>query len=750
MDSSLRRSLLAPILLLSCLSLGLTAVEASRQWGLIRETGALLHYSNRPTGIPHLMNWLKGDGHSSEFPLTSPRLVLAPVIREPLLRAAASRRLAGVAAGELMQTIEWTHGKAGDRNLEENLGTGVSAEALTQLVSDGGPGSYPGRSEDPSDLYAAFREATEKAREFSRRSRESEALASLETAEALFHDALAPNLARVTENSLRELRHELRTIRNRATSLLLITLTLMLTAAAGALLAPAWISHRLTRPIERMTRTLRGSRNNGALRKAVLKKVGSNLDELQALENAVRDAGTNWNSHGRAGPALPAHSSTRNLPERQHFEACLQDTLSRFRADDGDIALLSILLEPLGSLSSTEGGDWQQSVAQQTARRVSRCIRPTDVVTDALAASCDAQISNREEHGFSLLLSGLREPLDAGRVASRLARELSQPFDVAGESHLFRPSIGIAIPPLDGEDAATLLEHADESARSLHSENPSRHRFFCAAMDARYARGIQIASRLQGAIERNELSVHFQPIRDCRSSAVSAAEALLRWDDGELGPVPPSEFIPIAKEVGLMGDLGHWVLEQVCSLAVHWREAGFRPIRLSVNVSPNELRSDDWLTNLERILSESGAGADQIEIEITGGHPVRSDEEIGGILEGLGELGIGVALDDVGPEYAALNADGALPVHRIKLKHELVSSITTPDDESPVLTSILSMAKGLGHAVVAKGINSLEQAEFLSRHGCGEMQGHLISPALNTIQLERFLEREKEPDSPSR
>jgi EAL domain-containing protein (putative c-di-GMP-specific phosphodiesterase class I) len=261
-------------------------------------------------------------------------------------------------------------------------------------------------------------------------------------------------------------------------------------------------------------------------------------------------------------------------------------------------------------------------------------------------------------------------------------------------------------------------------------------------MDTTAQRRLNVERCLRRSLEQYPFSLHYQPIRDAETARVVAVEALLRWEDPELGQVGPAEFIPVAEAAGLIAPLGEWVLQTACAQVKAWQDAGYRSLRMCVNVSGIQLRHPAWVARVRRILEDTGLTPACLELEITESTILHIGDGSLEALRELSEMGISLALDDFGTGYSSLSYLQEFPIDRLKIDQSFVQSVSTDVGRS-LTEAIISMARSLGIGVVAEGVETREQAEFLRESGCDELQGFLFSPAVPVEQFTRFLEKEK-------
>jgi predicted signal transduction protein with EAL and GGDEF domain len=343
---------------------------------------------------------------------------------------------------------------------------------------------------------------------------------------------------------------------------------------------------------------------------------------------------------------------------------------------------------------------------------------------------------------FTFLISELSDRESSSSVVWRILEALRKPFVLDGREVTVTASVGIAIFPLDGEDAETLIRKADIAMYWAKSCGRNNYQFFAESMNSTAQRKLNVERCLRRSLEQYPFSLHYQPIRSTEAARVVAVEALLRWEDPELGQVGPAEFIPVAESAGLIAPLGDWVLRTACLQIKAWQDEGFRPVRMCVNASGLQIRHPAWVARVRSILEDTGLSPALLELEITESTILREDDGTLQALRELSEMGISLALDDFGTGYSSLSYLQKFPIDRVKIDRSFVHSLTTEVGRS-LVGAIISMAHSLGIGVVAEGVENREQADFLRDRGCDELQGFLFSPAVPVEDFSRFLESEK-------
>jgi predicted signal transduction protein with EAL and GGDEF domain len=357
------------------------------------------------------------------------------------------------------------------------------------------------------------------------------------------------------------------------------------------------------------------------------------------------------------------------------------------------------------------------------------------------ATDTPARLSGDE---FVLFLPDVADSKGAATVAQNLLQILSEPYLIAGHESWVTASIGVAVFPVDGETAEELLQNSDMAMYRAKLSGRNNFQFCTESMNAAAARRILIRDRLQEAFDQGHLSVAYQPIRNTRTGRVSAAEALLRWADPEGEWVHPDEFIPVAEDTGLIVPIGEWGLRTACAQHRAWQDQGYRPIRISVNVSPRQLRQHTLLAAISEILRESGLSPELLELEIAESSLVQSDGYTLMSPTELGQMGIGLSVDDFGTGYCALSYLRKFQFNRVKIDRSFVEDVAENSDASALTSAIIMLARSLKLASVVEGIETEEQAALLTAQGCDEIQGFLFGAPVPADEFSKCLDRVKD------
>jgi diguanylate cyclase (GGDEF)-like protein len=441
--------------------------------------------------------------------------------------------------------------------------------------------------------------------------------------------------------------------------------------------------------------------------------------------------------------ALAYYDPLTGLPNRRMYRERLEQCLRHAESDEGLVAVCFLDLDGFKRVNDTLGHNSGDGLLRQVAERLLGNLRLSDLVAREDRGESQISVSRLGGDEFTLVLNRIANARDAGIVADRVLEALRAPF-VVGKHEVFATgSVGIAVYPFDGKDADTLLKNADTAMYWAKDRGRDNYQFFSISMNEETEKKHKIESLLRAALERDELTLNYEPVRDARSAAVTGVEVLLRWEDQELGSVSPSDFVPIAEETGLIAEIGGWVLRTACMKARGWQDTGLHPIRIGVNVSGHQLRHPKFVETVARILDESGLSAGALEFHVAESTIMLNHAATGTTLQELHDLGISLLLDGFGTGHSSLSCLRRFPIGRVKIDRSFVAQLPGATDGSVVVKAVIAMAHSLDLRVVAGGVETVEQADHLRALGCDELQGHLLSPPVCEEEFVRFLKRDK-------
>ena len=428
---------------------------------------------------------------------------------------------------------------------------------------------------------------------------------------------------------------------------------------------------------------------------------------------------------------LACYDSVTGLPNRNMFIAELERALARARRSGGTFGLCYIDLDRFKTINDSLGHAAGDELLKTMAARLRSLLRESDLV---------ARLGGDE---FVVLLEGQADVASLSAVARKLLATVSEPLALEGRSLWITGSCGVALFPSDGGDPATLLKNADAAMYQAKAEGKNNFQFYTAALAARAAHLFALESDLRLAVERNELVLHYQPKIDLASASMRGLEALIRWQHPERGLLPPGEFIPMAEDSGLIVPLGRWVLQAACRQLRAWRDVGFDVPRCAVNLSARQFGNESLLDDVVASLSGAGLEAGLLEVEITESVLMSDPERANHILQRLHALGVHISIDDFGTGYSSLAYLKRFPAQTLKIDRSFVSGLPDDRDDATITQAVIALSHSLGLQVVAEGVETKEQLEFLQRHGCDQAQGYLIGRPMPAAQLAQRLPRPK-------
>jgi diguanylate cyclase (GGDEF)-like protein/PAS domain S-box-containing protein len=420
---------------------------------------------------------------------------------------------------------------------------------------------------------------------------------------------------------------------------------------------------------------------------------------------------------------LARFDSLTRLPNRGMFLGELERTIARARRQRQEFGVCFIDLDRFKSINDTLGHDAGDELLQAMGRRLRAALRDSDLV---------ARLGGDE---FVVLLEGGANAGDLAYVAGKLLEAIGEPLTLAGCSCIVTGSIGIARYPADGEDAATLLKHADAAMYLAKERGKNNVQFYTAELAGEAARLFLLESELRLALVRNELVLHFQPKVDVASGAMRSVEALVRWSHPQRGLVAPGEFIPLAEERGLIVPIGRWVMQAACRQIRDWRLAGLTPPPVAVNLSARQFHSDTLVDDLVDSMQLYGVAADELEVELTESALMAEPERASDVLQRLQAMGLRIAIDDFGTGYSSLSHLKRFPAHTVKVDRSFVRGLPGDRDDAAITQAVIAMAHSLDLRVVAEGVETDEQLATLRRLGCDEAQGYLLGRPMPAAEL---------------
>ncbi len=458
-------------------------------------------------------------------------------------------------------------------------------------------------------------------------------------------------------------------------------------------------------------------------------------DELEALGHAVNRMGERIQMTIRRLQRMAYSDSATGLPNHERFTRDVTDFLTSCQGETG--GLFVVRLERLDRIFDAVGHDAGDELLTRIVNRFASAVRAIDrMVRTEHCVAQPSQLARLRGGDFAILSSSFRGAEDAARFAQLLASALNQPFDWREHKLVLGAAIGAAILPQDGVDADTAIRHAMLALSAARGEN-GRMKFFTKALDREAHAQLAFEREMRAALERNEFKAYFQPKVDLLSGRVLGAEALARWVKPDRTMVSPGRFIPAAEENGLIGSISEIILRDACWKAADWAREGF-PLSVAINISPLQFADERFTDKIMRAMADAGLSPDRVELEITESVALENPERALRLLDPLRSLGVKVSLDDFGCGHSSLASLTRLPFDIIKIDQQFVRALAKDRHAPAIIEMILAMAASLDYKVVAEGIETEQEADFLRRRGCQIGQGFLWGAAMPAPEFLRF------------
>jgi diguanylate cyclase (GGDEF)-like protein len=457
-------------------------------------------------------------------------------------------------------------------------------------------------------------------------------------------------------------------------------------------------------------------------------------DQMLRLEEVITTRTRGLEAANQQLRHLATHDALTGLPNRVLLDDRLQQAIAHAERDGRSFAVLVCDLDRFKLINDSLGHRAGDELLQEVARRLNAVVRSTDTV---------ARFGGDE---FVLIGTSVSDPEDAAGLAARVMDALQAPVRIAAIDIHASPSIGIAMYPDDGESIQALLAHADAAMYSAKQNGRGNFRRYAAGMHAGTEDRVQLESDLHNALASNQFELYYQPKVDTHTGAVRSAEALIRWVHPTRGVVSPADFIPLAEECGLIGPIGAWVIREACRQARAWQLDGVPALRVSVNLSASQFRDSDLVDSIRRALDDAGLEARYLEVELTESAVMSDPEQSIAILEDLSAMGVLVSVDDFGTGYSSMSYLRRFPIDKLKIDRVFINEIVTRPEDASIVRAIVSLAHSLRLKVVAEGVETPAQLEFLKMAGCDEYQGYHFSRPIPAADFERLIRDSKTDD----
>jgi diguanylate cyclase (GGDEF)-like protein len=429
------------------------------------------------------------------------------------------------------------------------------------------------------------------------------------------------------------------------------------------------------------------------------------------------------------------------LPNRQRLLKILDQQVDWAQQRQRGIAVLMLDLDNFSRINDTQGHAVGDGLLKEVAHRLQLCLRDARALDDAEdgeKSEINDWVARTGGDKFTLALPGIASADTAQVVARRVQGALSRPYVYGSQEIPLSVTMGVSLFPSDAATAEMLLKNADAAMHHGKKHGPNGVEFFKKSISARAAKHLSLEADLRKALDRGEFRLNYQPRLGAADMAVEAVEALLRWKHPTRGPVPPDEFIPLAEQSGLIVEIGDWVLREACAQARRWRETGFPAWRVAVNVSGVQFRDGTLVERVSRAIDAAGVEPRQIELEFTEGALIEYSSVVSKAVKALKTLGVATALDDFGTGYSSLSYLRHFPIETLKIDRVFVRDIVSKGADTPLVDAIIAMAKSLGLATVAEGVETEAQMQYLRARNADQLQGFLFCQPLAVPELERW------------
>ncbi len=424
---------------------------------------------------------------------------------------------------------------------------------------------------------------------------------------------------------------------------------------------------------------------------------------------------------------LAHYDTLTGIPNRTHFIERLKWAIDITKRNNKQTALMFLDLDRFKVINDTLGHYAGDLLLIEVARRLEKCVRGMDTVS---------RLAGDE---FTVILTSINTPEEAALVAKKILHALSFPVCLEARNVFISTSIGITTFPVDGKNINQLIKNADTAMYHAKELGRNNYQFFSAFMNQKVLDELEMETNLRNALKNGEFLLHYQPKIDLTTTKIIGVEVLIRWKHPELGFISPARFIPHAEKTDLIIAVGDWVLYTACKQSMQWQIDGIPPIRISVNLSGMQLKRNDQVENVARILTETGLSPHLLELELTEGVVMENAEATISTLNKFKEMGIKLSIDDFGTGYSSLSYLKRFPIDTLKIDQSFVRDITTNPDDEAIASTIIAMAHSLRLKVIAEGVENKEQLELLHSKGCDEVQGYYFSRPVPEDELKELI-----------
>lgn len=465
--------------------------------------------------------------------------------------------------------------------------------------------------------------------------------------------------------------------------------------------------------------------HNGQIKAVTV--VSKNITEHRRTEEQVR--------------YLAYFDSLTGLPNRLFFRELLDKAVSLAKQHERLLAILFLDLDDFKRINDTLGHDIGDELLQAIGTRLMKSIRASDCITRTDENVVHATLSRLGGDEFILLLTEIADVQDAGLVARRLLDIISEPYILKGHSVIITSSIGISLYPFDGDDSKNLLKNADLAMYHAKEKGKNNFRYYSESMKTSAFERLKLEEELNTALQNDQFSIHYQASLDARSRKIIGSEALIRWQHPEKALISPSGFIPTAEDTGQIVSIDEWVLRRACLQNKTWQKSGLEPIVVAVNLSTAHFENQKLIEMVKQALHDAQLDPKYLQLEITESKIMKNPVSAIASLNELKEMGIRIALDDFGTGHSSLSYLRQIPLDYVKIDRSFVGSIETSPHDTTIIKSIIALAHSLNFRVIAEGVETEQQMNFLCEHACDQVQGFLFSRPVPAEEFSHILKQ---------
>jgi diguanylate cyclase (GGDEF)-like protein len=476
----------------------------------------------------------------------------------------------------------------------------------------------------------------------------------------------------------------------------------------------------------------------GLEKRILVQKANASASQLSEREQELSDAADEIDSTRKQLHHLANYDRLTGLPNRNLFTTQLALLLRMSGRSEKPLALVCLKLNDFNRVNESLGHSTGDLALREVAKRLVNCLRSSDMLGHYGEPDQNINTSRLGGDEFAMVINELDSVESAGAVAQRIVESLSEAMEINGQELMITPSIGIAVAPGDGFEVDSLLSSAQTALQQAESNSQVDYLLYKADMEATGPDDLKLELELRRAIERNELHVHYQPQVDTITGAITSVEALVRWQHAEFGQVSPARFIPLAERLGLICELGNWVMSEACRQMKEFEKQGIELPRLAINISPQQLNTV-FVSQVAEVLQTADLPPAKLELGLSEGILIGNEESVLTMLNDLKEIGVYLSLDNFGTNYAPLGYLSRHPLDEIKIDRSFVTGCDKRPESARSVLAIIAMARSLELHSVAEGVETEEEYRFLAANDVRFMRGYLFSKPVPAAELQRLL-----------